>query len=275
MGLLDSLLGGGGGGAGDLGDRVIAMRQQGMDDGSIIQSLQQQGVQMPNIQNALMQADIKMRVAGAPMPPQGGAPMMPPQAEMPQEMQGQMGPGPMDMPPEQMGPMGPDMGQMGPMGPGPQFGPSPMGGPEMMPGGPEMGMGPGPMSPPPGYEPQSAGPDVNAINDRIDDLVARVNMMEKGNLDLKNEVVDVKEVIADLKGKYVHIQEEASVKLEEYSKDLESVGAHIKALERVLQRVFSATAQNMRELSEIVKSMKGKLGPADQEPPKKRSPLVS
>jgi Mg2+ and Co2+ transporter CorA len=131
------------------------------------------------------------------------------------------------------------------------------------------------MSPPPNYGEQGPGPDVSALNDRIDDLVARMNMLEKGNVDLKNELVDAKDVIADLKGKYVHIQEESAVKLEEYSKDLESVGAHIKALERVLQRVFSATAQNMRELSEIVKSMKGKVGPVQEEAPKKRSPLVS
>jgi predicted RNase H-like nuclease (RuvC/YqgF family) len=144
----------------------------------------------------------------------------------------------------------------------------------MMPGGPEMGMGPGPMTPPPAYG-GGPGPDVSAINERIEDLLVRMSALEKGNTDLRNELADMKDVIADLKGKYVHIQEEASVKLEEYSKDLESVGAHIKALERVLQRVFSATAQNMRELSEIVKSMKGKVGPAQEEQPKKRSPLVS
>lgn len=259
MGLLDSLLGGGGGGGGDLGDRVIAMRQQGMDDGSIIQTLQQQGFQMPAIQNSLMQADIKMRVAGAPVAPQGGAPMMPPRAEMPPEMgpQSQM---------QQMGP--------GPMMQGPEMGPSPMEGPEMMPGGPEMGMGPGPMTPPPGYAP---GPDLRIFEEKLDDIMSRMNSIERGSADLKNELADIKDVVADLKGKYVHIQEEASVKLEEYSKELESVGAHIKALERVLQRVFSATAQNMRELSEIVKTMKGKVGPVEEEEPRprKKSPLVS
>jgi len=207
-----------------------------------------------------MQADIKMRVAGAPVPPQGGAPMMPPQAEMPPEM------GPQSQI-QQMGP--------GPMMQGPEMGPSPMEGPEMMPGGPEMGMGPGPMTPPPGYEGPSV--DLTVFEEKIDDLTARLNSIERGNTDLKSEMADLKEIIADLKGKYVHIQEESAVKLEEYSKDLESVGAHIKALERVLQRVFSATAQNMRELSEIVKTMKGKVGPVEEEAPKpkKKSSIIS
>ena len=267
MGLLDSLLGGRGGGGGDLGDRVIAMRQQGIDDSTIIQTLQQQGVQMPDIQNALMQADIKMRVAGAPAPPQGGPPQMPPQAEMP--------PG-AEMPPAWGQPQG--WGQMpqGQMPPAPGWGgemePSPMAGPEMMPGSPEMGVGPAPMTPPPGY----GGQDISVLSEKIDEVVDRMNEMEKESTDLKSELADLKEIVADLKGKYVHIQEESAVKLEEYSKDLESVGAHIKALERVLQRVFSATAQNMRELSEIVKTMKGNVGPVQEEPkPKKKSPLVS
>lgn len=108
------------------------------------------------------------------------------------------------------------------------------------------------MTPQPGY-PQDME---RMIDERIGDLAKRLDEIESERSTMRNDLADIKEIVSDLKSKYVHIQEESAVKLEEYSKDLESVGAHIKALERVLQRVFSATAQNMRELSEIVRTMK-------------------
>lgn len=223
MGLLDSLLGGKP--SASVADRVISMRQQGFDDTTIVQTLQGEGVGMPDIQNALMQADIKMRVGGeAPqglqMPPRG----MPPQGP---QMVPEMGP-----PPEEMQPGAPEMGPPPAMGPSPEY-----------PGGaPQAGLAPEEVE--------------RMIEDKLSETSAKIDALEDERAKLRNEVADLKEIVVDLKGKYVHIQEESAVKLEEYSKELESVGAHIKALERVLQRVFSATAQNVRELSEIVRTMR-------------------
>ena len=278
MGMFDNLMGGTK--KPSLVPDVLQMRASGMEDPQILQQLQSKGLNIADIQDALMQADIKTRVAGAgprgplaPMPgggappelgpgpqklqsqmapPPGPGPMGPPPLGPPQMGPPQFGPGPMG--PPQMGPMGPP--QMGPMGP-PQMGPpqmGPMGPPEMGP----MGF-PGPSGIPPEGRPEGASEELveSIVNERLKDFSTKLDNLENFRTNTKEDIQEMRDTLADVKEKYIALQEESSVRLEEYSKELENVGAQIKAMQKVLQKVFPAIAENVHELSQIVQDLKG------------------
>ncbi len=117
-------------------DQVVDMRQRGMPDQAIVQNLQAQRVAMPELQDAMMQADIKMRVGG-PSPSVSASPQMLPQSAMPPQGMEYQGPATAGM----MAP--PPLG-----GPQMMMGPQPMGGPQQMAQQMMMGPQPGMMGPP-------------------------------------------------------------------------------------------------------------------------------
>lgn len=233
MGILDSVLGSGKkqqAGKGSLVDAVMGMRQQGAPDPVIAQQLQSQGVPLPQIQDAITQADIKMRVAGGGPEQQMGMPLgMPP--GMPPGMPG-------GAPPEQQPQMGP------PMGP---------------PIGPQMGM---PSGMPPGMEMQQMGPSSEEIIERIIDekwhtMQDKFDKFEESKGDLLRQLQDLRDNLNDLRVKYAQLQEDSIVKIEEYNKELEGVGSQIKAMQRVMQNMIPVFAENVRQLNDIVTEMKG------------------
>lgn len=231
---------------GALVDQIVGMRQQGAPDQAIIQMLQQQGLPMPQVQDAMMQADIKMRVTTPQMgPPQGppqGMPMMGPPS-MPQ--MGSPGGPPLGHPnlePQQMGP--PMMGPPG-MPPGPEMGP---------PGMPPMG------APPWGQPaaPQATSEDVveKIVAEKMERIDSKFEDFERAREELYNELHQIKDSISEIKSKYVQLQEDNVVKIEEYNKELEGVGAQIKAMQRVMQNIIPTLAENVRQLGDVVAEMK-------------------
>lgn len=257
MGILDSVLGSGGKKPkGDIVGSVISMRQQGAPDAVIAQQLQMQGVPLPQIQDAMSQADIKMRVSGGPGGP-GGPPPMGPQMGGPQDM----GPGQQQM----MGP--PDMGppQMGPqMGMG---GPQDMGAPQMMGGVPDMGM--------PGGQPMGPSPEElieRIIDEKWHTMQDKFDRFEESKSELLRQLQDLRDNLNDLRVKYAQLQEDSVVKIEEYNKELEGVGSQIKAMQRVMQNMIPVFAENVRQLNDIVVEMKGTDSSPAQPPAGMRPP---
>lgn len=287
-----------------------------MPDQVIMQNLQAQKVPVPEVQDAMMQADIKMRVGGggaggpvspaisappqmlpqALMPPQGGEyqgamaagmmappplggpqPMMmmmgPPSQQMmmePQQLQQQQQMGPPQIPPEFLAPHqqqqqqqgGPQMAPM-PMGPPPaQFGPQEQQPP--MPMGPPSGMYPSPM-PQMGISTEELVEKI--VSEKLDRLEKRLSDQEKIHSDLLQQIGQVRSTVNDLKGKYVQLQEDSVVKIEEYNKELEGVGTQIKAMQRVMQNIIPTFAENVRSLTEVVRELKGGGGGVGPERP--------
>ena len=261
-------------------DDVVGMRSQGMPDNVIFQNLMQAGFSQEDVQSAMQQADLKMGMGAAPgMGPPGFGPnpygMGPPPMGPPG-----FGPDPYGMGPPPMGPpgFGPDPYGMGPppMGP-PGFGPDPygMGPPPMGPPGfgPDpYGMGPPPMGAPgsDGWSPpQAQAPAHHAsreqniegmvevvVDEKWRDAEARLDDLEDFRVDLHGSMDDIRDDLTDLKTRFVELQDQSTVRLEEYGRSLEAVNAQINALQHVLQRLFPNVAMNVRELSEVVRDMK-------------------
>ncbi len=283
-------------------DQIIDMRMRGMPDQIILQNLQNQRVPEPEMQDAMMQADIKMRVGagGPPSPSVSAPPQFLPQSNMPPQpggmeyqgpqlagmmAQSQMGP-PMGPPPGfQMGPqMAPQMGGGGPPqippellapqmtnAPQQQFGPSPqqMGGPPpqaMM--GPQMGSGGPAMYPSPMPQLGVSTEELveKIVSEKVDKLEKRLVEQEKIHTDMLQQIGQVRSSLNDLKGKYVQLQEDSVVKIEEYNKELEGVGTQIKAMQRVMQNIIPTFAENVRSLTEVVKELKGGNEEQQQQP---------
>jgi len=117
--------------------------------------------------------------------------------------------------------------------------------------GPDMGA--------PGGAP--GGRNIEALVEKIVDekwreAEVRIEDLESFRTDLHESMAEIREELAELKSRYVELQEHSTVRLEEYSKELEGVGAQINALQRVLQRIFPTIAENVRELSDVVRDMK-------------------
>lgn len=284
-------------------DDVIRMRQQGMPDQMIIQQLQSQRLQMPQIQDLLYHADVKMSVAspqmGPPRPSSGTA---------------------LPMPPAMMGPHGfeqgaPSMGsQMSGGSERHQIGESatPMGMPQgppqqlrqqfqqqqqqpqtLMPQRPPQAgagafqqmqapMPAGPLEDFSKMRPVVVGGAMSSI--RTEELVEKivsekwksveehVERLENTKVELTNQIQDLRDEMNDLKSKYVQLQEDSSVRIEEYGKDLEGVGAQIKAMQRILQNMIPDIAKNVKDLNDVVMRIKttgGESQLSDVEFPKK------
>ncbi len=237
MGLLDNVFGGKKGGKGNLVDAVMGMRQQGIPDAVIAQQMQAGGVPLPQIQDAMTQADIKMRVSGGGGPPQQQ--MGPPGGPDMGQMQQQMGP-----------PMGQDMGQMQQQQQ--QMGISPMGMPPL----PEQQQGPSPEE----IIERIVEEKWHAMQDKFDKF-------EESKSELLRQMQDLRDNLNDLRVKYAQLQEDSIVKIEEYNKELEGVGSQIKAMQRVMQNMIPVFAENVRQLNDIVADMKGGNAPEQPRPP--------
>jgi hypothetical protein len=163
-------------------------------------------------------------------------------------------------PPEHPPPFDKAMNMM--MGP-PEEPPPPYPPPGIPPEGmPEGEMPPMPMKAPP------VTPTAEFEREHIEEIVEKVIEEKWKSAQTKFEEFDgfkmevieqislLKDQLADLKSRYVELQEQSTIRLEEYSKELESVGAQIGALQKVLQRIFPTIAENVRELSDIVRDMR-------------------
>ena len=192
-------------GAGDLVTRIISMRQQGMPDPQIADTLTREGVTPEQLDQAMAQAD------------EGGMPMLPPP------------PGAPLPPPPQMPP-----------------------GPSMMPG-------------PSGQvaELQEESADVEALVEKLvaektESMELRVKDAEADMGKVRADIQEIKNTVTELKQKYAGLQDESLGKIEEYAKELENVGAQIKAMQKILQQIIPQLGENIAQLQRVVGQAKKK-----------------
>jgi len=136
----------------------------------------------------------------------------------------------------------------GPMGPAPMAPPGPPGPPSQA---------EAPPAPPAGPEKSTEELIESIVNERLTDVTTKLESLDTSRVDTKEDLQEIKETLTEIKGKYISLQEDSSIRLEEYSKELENVGAQIKAMQKVLQKVFPAIAENVHQLTQIVQDMKG------------------
>jgi hypothetical protein len=270
-------------------DKVLAMRQQGMSNNQVIQTLQREGFSTGNIFNAMSQANMKNEVdLGSGIqdqqmqsPMQMGAPdVQMPQTSQEQPQQPMPGPQPqqamdaqpspdfqqpqMAMPEQQMDPQ-PTQGdtpfymqdqgkpqdfQQQPMMPEPQ----PQAMPQQMPmGAPEMPSSQFGLSP----ESQRIEELAEAIIDeKWNEIVRSINKIIDWKERVESRITKLEQQLQDTRKEFDALHKGVLGKISEYDKSLTNVGTDIKAMEKVFQKVLPTLTENVNELSRIKDKLK-------------------
>jgi hypothetical protein len=222
-------------------DMVAQMRQQGMSNNQIVQTLQNQGYDPNLIFDALNQADIRGGVDNMPPRPDAYPPgevanpmemgldaIVPPGAEPP------MGPPPQGLPPMDQF-MPPERGSSGPVGPGSY------GGGQLEAGSLER------------IEEIAEA----IIDEKWNEIVKSVNKIIDWKDRTEQRMVKIEQMITDMKQNYDNLQKGVLGKVGEYDQNLTNIGSEIKAMERVFQEVLPSLTENVHALDKIAKNMKG------------------
>lgn len=96
------------------------------------------------------------------------------------------------------------------------------------------------------------------VSEKWKNVEERVDKLEETKVEMANHIQDLRDDMNDLKSKYIQLQEDSSVRIEEYGKDLEGVGAQIKAMQRILQNMIPDIAKNVKDLNDVVLKIKSK-----------------
>ncbi|MBR9680120.1 MAG: hypothetical protein GOU99_03670 [Candidatus Altiarchaeota archaeon] len=145
-----------------------------------------------------------------------------------------------------------------------QMGGAPMPAPPEIPGQPQYGPSPETPGPDQGVaEIETESEDVEALVEKLvaektSNLEGRLKDMESEVSRVRSDSKEVKGAVVNLKEKYAGLQEDSLVKIEDYSKELENVGAQIKAMQRILQQMVPTMADNISQLQELVTDLKQK-----------------
>lgn len=228
-------------------DKVIEMRAQGLSNNQIIQILQRDGYDITNIFNAMNQADIKSGVdysslrPGHPAAegfdqatavPDSGGSFMPQQYMQPTQ--------PLQAPafPEAHIPPGEDVAE------GTQFQEAPV---QQM---PSYG---------PSFETQRIEELAEAIIDeKWNEIVRSINKIIDWKERVEARVTKIEQQLEDMNKNFEALHKGVLGKITDYDKNLTNVGAEIKAMEKVFQKILPTLTENVAELSRITSSVKKK-----------------
>ena len=96
------------------------------------------------------------------------------------------------------------------------------------------------------------------VKEKWKGVEGRVSTLEETKVELTNQVHDLQDELNELKSKYVQLQEDSTVRIEEYGKDLEGVGSQIKAMQRIMQNIIPDIAKNVKDLNDVVMKIKSR-----------------
>jgi hypothetical protein len=210
------------------------------NDGGMQQPMQpmDQGLQQP-MQPALMNQGMQQQPGMAPqgMPAMGGMPVGQPIMDPGMNSGAQFDTSGMGAPMDQMG--GAPMG--GPMG-----GPAPMGAPMQS----QM---------PVGYETQRIEELAEAIIDeKWNEIVRSINKIVDWKERVEARVNKLEQRFDDMHKNFELLHKGVLGKVHDYDQNLQNVGAEIKAMEKVFQKVLPSLTESVSELGRITKNMKKK-----------------
>lgn len=272
-------------------DKVLDMRQQGLSNNQVIQILQRDGYDLPAIFNALNQADIKGGIEAVPAQAlphddaypeqeQGGYPMAQESTQQQVPMQQTQQPTQFMQQPmqnqQEFGnqiPMLQDTGMMQDYGN--------MGAPEGMPQEPQ-GMPMQPMQPmqgpmdysqqqgfgPAGVGGQNYGSSFETqrieelaeaiIDEKWNEIVRSINKIIDWKERVESRVTKMEQQLEDMNKNFDLLHKGVLGKISEYDRNLTNVGAEIKAMDKVFQKVLPSLTENVSELSRITSGMRKK-----------------
>lgn len=204
-------------------DRVISMRQQGLSNNQITESLQRDGYETHQIFDAMNQADIKI---GASLSEPGM------QSPFPEQNQGNQG---LDE--------GYDQGY------NPQASPASMPRPAPEPEPREFGGG--------GYSEEKVEEIAETIiEEKWSEFMSSVQKIIEWKDKTETRINTLEIKFKELKSEFDKLHSAVLEKVGEYGKSIENVGIEIQALEKVFQKVLPTFTENVNELSRISKEFK-------------------
>ncbi|PIN77684.1 hypothetical protein COV16_06600 [Candidatus Woesearchaeota archaeon CG10_big_fil_rev_8_21_14_0_10_34_8] len=258
-------------------DKVLEMRSQGLSNNQIIQTLQRSGYDLTVIFNAMNQADIKSGIDYGNLGPsgfnqQGGSKMdeqeqyqqepmqdeegLPDAPMFPGQSNNQMDFGAMPQSPSSAGmeqpmdmnagaqPMDMGMGSVQPMGAG-------------LPSGPAQFPSQGPM--PSGYETQRIEELAEAIIDeKWNEIVRSINKIIDWKERVEARVNKMDQQMEEMQKNFDRLHKGIISKIGDYDQNIQQVGAEIKAMEKVFQKVLPTLTENVSELSRLTDRIKKK-----------------
>jgi hypothetical protein len=215
-------------GAGIPTERVIQMRQQGIPDNQIIDSLQKEGYNSTQIYDAISQAEIKATIEA------------PPGTEVEVSFQG----GPMGMEGQQ---------QMQYPEPIPQY-QEPM---------QQRGMPPPPQQDIPSPYPSSGSKREefeeiaeSIIDEKWEELIKDLDKIVVWKEETDIKIVKIEQQVKDLKDRFEELHEGVLAKIGDYDKNMRNVGADLQSMESVFKKILPTFTENVNELSRITSRVK-------------------
>ncbi len=91
------------------------------------------------------------------------------------------------------------------------------------------------------------------IEEKWEDLMKSINKLLEWKEAMENQMAAIEQAMQDLKGNFESLQNSVIGKVAEYDKSMKSVGADMKAMETVFQKVLPTLTDNVNELSRLTK----------------------
>lgn len=205
-------------------EQVSKLRQQGLNNDQIIQTLQRNGYTLDVINHAINIVDAKEGVEGIvvtgvnPME-ETGFPKESPAFDMP----------PME-PPREMGEMGPSMAT-----PTASF-----------------------QEVSPAQEEKLQEIAEAIIEEKWNELIKNVNRVVEWKNTMEGRITKIEEALKQLNDSFEKLHMGVLEKIGNYDQSIKDVSTEIRALEKVFQKILPGFVENVNELSRIAQTLKGK-----------------
>lgn len=201
-------------------EEVRKLREQGLTNNQIVQTLQREGYKTFQIFDAMNQAD---QYTGAPIEEPPSLPKQPQEPQSPPEMQDNE----FNFPSAQQQQSAPEPRQS--------------------------------YNPSPSFDDNRTEEIVEAIVDeKWNELLEDVEKIVKWKNQMEQRIVTVEKRFEDLKGNFENLQTGLLGKMREYDSNVQELGTDIKAMEKVFEKVIPAFTENVNQLSRITKNLKKK-----------------
>jgi hypothetical protein len=199
---------------------VLQMRQQGLTDNQIVQSLQKEGYTSTQIFDALSQADIKKTIQPAEQQPPG--PEAPPGYPQQAPMQGEMMP---------------------------RQAPAPMPQPAPMPGEPMPRQAPAP-----GVSREQIEEVAETIvEEKWTEIEKGINKIITWKEDTEEKIIKIEADIANLSKRFSELHTGVLGKISGYEKGIRDVGTEVKAMQEVFKKTLPKFTENVAALERLTK----------------------
>lgn len=206
------------------------MQQAGKKTQQITRELQNKGYSLDKINEAINQANIKLGVEGVPLAPEPPQPLesmqesvlVPPKPE----------PEPLTAPEPELAPMYPET--------------PPIAAPQPLPQQPSIS-----------YEDVQALVE-EVIDEKWKELISNIGDIPTWKSQITNDVDSIKQELLRVEKRFEDLQTAIFGKVKEYGMSMKDLGAEMKAMEKVFEKILEPMTSNIKELERITGQLKAR-----------------